>query len=68
VDTSGRYYTFDFSTTYLGANYSSLDFTLPITISVRISYKNGSNSSYGPTSSLKNLHIGYPQNPAITGI
>ena len=33
VDSTGRYYTFDFSTTYLGANYSSLDFTLPITIS-----------------------------------
>mgnify|MGYP007089914762 CR=1 FL=1 len=48
VDTTARYYTFDFNEDYLGSDYTTIDFTNDsLNIAVRVSYKNASNTSYG---------------------
>ena len=68
VDTTARYYTFDFNEDYMGSDYTTIDFTNDsLNLAVRVSYKNASNTNYGqPTES--NVSISYPEKPVISSV
>ena len=67
-NSSTRYYTFDISSSYLGNNYQQPTSSDPkLDIHVRISYKNASNSAFGPTIQ-DSIHISKPSKPIISDV
>ena len=68
VDDLNRKYSFDLTEEYLGSNWNSVDVNSTIQLFVRISYTNGANTEFGPTSEPSQLSIGVPNTPAIRDI
>lgn len=67
VDNDTRFYTFDITSEFLGTDYNQIDLDNPVNLSVRVSYKNSSNSEFGGSLS-SSIFFGIPSQHTIQNV